>query len=58
MDIKTLSMLIGHSTTATTLDIYSHSNDAMKQAAAEKIDREITGSRKSLKGKEKEKTEP
>ena len=43
MDIKTLSMLIGHSTTATTLNIYSHSTDAMKKAAALKIDQEITG---------------
>lgn len=58
MDVKTLSMLIGHSTTATTLNTYSHSNDAMKQAAAEKIDREITGSRKTRKGSSKKNVEP
>ena len=57
MDIKTLSMLIGHSTTATTLNIYSHTNEVMKQTAAEKIDREITGSKKSRKGSGKKKAE-
>lgn len=44
MDIKTLSTIIGHSSTSTTLDIYSHTTDTMKQEAARKIDREITGS--------------
>lgn len=44
MDIKTLSTIIGHSSTAATLDIYSHATDTMKQEAARRIDREITGS--------------
>ena len=44
MDIKTLSTIIGHSSTATTLDIHSHSTDLMRQDAAWRIDREIAGS--------------
>ena len=43
LDIKTLSTLIGHSSTSTTLDIYGHSNDVMRKEAAKKIDKAITG---------------
>ena len=41
MDVKTLSMIIGHISSATTLDIYSHVTDTMQLQAAAKIDRQI-----------------
>ena len=37
MDIKTLSTILGHVSSKTTLDIYLHSTDEMKQNAADKI---------------------
>ncbi len=43
MDIKTLSAMIGHISTETTLNIYSHITDNMRVQAAVKIDREIGG---------------
>ena len=43
MDIKTLSGMIGHRSAETTLNIYSHITDTMREHAAEKIDREIGG---------------
>ena len=41
MDVKTLSTIIGHISSATTLDIYSHVTDTMQLQAAAKIDRQI-----------------
>ena len=41
MDIKTLSTIIGHVSSATTLNTYTHVTDAMRQSAADKIDRGI-----------------
>ena len=41
MDVKTLSTIIGHVSSATTLDIYSHVTDTMQKQAAVKIDRQI-----------------
>ena len=41
MDIKTLSTIIGHVSSSTTLNIYAHVTDEMRQAAARKIDRGI-----------------
>ena len=41
MDIKTLSAIIGHVSSATTIDIYSHITDAMQVQAANKIEQEI-----------------
>ncbi len=38
MDIKTLSDMIGHATSSTTLNVYLHSTDKMKKEAASKID--------------------
>ncbi len=38
MDVKTLSTIIGHVSSSTTLNVYAHATDAMKQAAAAKID--------------------
>ena len=39
MDIKTLSAVIGHVSSATTLDIYSHITDGMQISAANKIEK-------------------
>ena len=41
MDIKTLSSVIGHKSSATTLDIYAHTTDAMQLHAATNIERGI-----------------
>ncbi len=41
MDVKTLSTIIGHVSSATTLDIYPQVTDLMQQQAAVKIDRQI-----------------
>ena len=41
MDIKTLSTILGHVSSATTLNTYSHVPDEMRQRAAVKIDRGI-----------------
>ena len=41
MDIKTLSAIIGHVSSATTIDIYSHITDAMQVRAAGKIEQGI-----------------
>ena len=41
MDVKTLSTIIGHVSSSTTLNIYTHVTDAMRQSAADKIDRGI-----------------
>ncbi len=43
MDVKTLSATIGHVSSATTLDIYSHITDTMQRQAAVRIDRKIGG---------------
>ena len=43
MDIKTLSQVIGHVSSSTTLDIYLHSTDKMQKEAARSIDRGIRG---------------
>lgn len=41
MDVKTLSSIIGHVSSATTLDIYSHVTDNMQLQAAKKIEKGI-----------------
>ena len=43
MDIKTLSSIIGHVSSSTTLDIYLHSTDKMQKEAAKSIDQGIRG---------------
>ena len=43
MDIKTISSIIGHVSSSTTLDIYLHSTDKMQREAARSIDRGISG---------------
>jgi integrase len=42
MDIKTLSAIIGHVSSATTLDIYSHITDDMQRNAANKIEKQFS----------------
>ncbi len=41
VDVKTLSTIIGHISSATTLNIYAHITDKMQRQAAAKIDRGI-----------------
>ena len=41
MDVKTLSTIIGHVSSATTLNIYAHVTDDMRRQAAAKIDQGI-----------------
>ena len=41
MDVKTLSTIIGHVSSATTLNVYAHVTDDMQKQAAAKIDRGI-----------------
>lgn len=41
MDVKTLSTIIGHVSSSTTLNIYTHVTDTMRQSAADKIDQGI-----------------
>ena len=44
MDVKTLSMIIGHNSASTTLDIYGHITDDMQRKAAERIEAGIGSS--------------
>ncbi len=53
MDVKTLSAMLGHISSATTLDIYSHVTDTMKHQAAVRIDNHITGTHQPLPEEEK-----
>ena len=48
VDAKTLSATIGHVSSATTLDIYSHITDTMQRQAAVHIDRKIGGTDASM----------
>ncbi len=41
MDVKTLASTIGHESVETTLNVYVHSSDEMKRAAARKIDQTL-----------------
>ena len=41
MDVKTLSAMLGHVSSATTLDVYSHVTNTMQEKAAVSIDRKI-----------------
>lgn len=43
MDVKTLASTIGHESVETTLNVYAHATDEMKQTAARKIE-QATGS--------------
>ncbi|MBR4744072.1 MAG: site-specific integrase [Oscillospiraceae bacterium] len=41
MDIKTLSATLGHQSVSTSLNVYSHVNNRMREQAARKIDRRV-----------------
>ena len=61
MDVKTLSATIGHVSSATTLDIYSHITDTMQRQAAVHIDRKIGGTdaqMPTMKREERKDTSP
>ncbi len=58
MDVKTLSAIIGHVSSSTTLNIYAHVTDEMRQSAAAKIDRGIAKAEVQETAGEKEKPEP
>lgn len=48
MDVKTLSTTIGHVSSETRIDIYSHITDTMQRQAAAKIDRQICGTESEI----------
>ena len=52
MDVKTLSAAIGHMSAKTTLNVYSHITDTMREQAAVKIDRSIGGTDARIPSKE------
>ena len=54
LDVKTLSATIGHVSSATTLDIYSHITDTMQRQAAVHIDRKIGGTDASMPTEKRE----
>ena len=61
MDVKTLSATIGHVSSSTTLDIYSHITDTMQRQAAVHIDRKIGGTdarMPTMKREERKDTSP
>lgn len=51
--MKTLSAMLGHISSATTLDIYSHVTDTMKHQAAVRIDNHIAGTHRPIPEEEK-----
>ena len=58
MDIKTLSTIIGHVSSTTTLNTYTHVTDAMRQNAADKIDRGIGKAKPKDHGQTSQKLAP
>ncbi len=56
MDVKTLSTILGHVSSATTLNVYAHVTDEMRRTAAAKIDSGIAKAEPAVKveGKTKE----
>ena len=58
MDVKTLSTIIGHVSSATTLNVYAHVTDEMRQKAADHIDRGIAGVEPPSKPAWKKETTP
>lgn len=55
MDVKTLSAIICHNSVSTTLNIYTHVTDTMRQQAAAAFDKAITGSTAPIPAPELEK---
>ena len=58
MDIKTLSTIIGHVSSTTTLNTYTHVTDAMRQNAADKIDQGIGEPNRNPGGKRHPRNQP
>ena len=58
MDIKTLSTIIGHVSSTTTLNTYTHVTDAMRQSAADKIDMGIGKAKPKARGQTAQKLAP
>ena len=58
MDIKTLSTIIGHVSSTTTLNTYTHITDAMRQSAADKIDRGSERRSQKITGRHPKKLAP
>ena len=54
MDIKSLSSMLGHVSSATTIDIYSHITNTMQRQAAAKIDRQIGGTNTEIPSDEQQ----
>ena len=52
MDVKTLSTIIGHVSSATTLNTYTHVTDEMRRKAAVSIDQGIAGVEEAMIGNE------
>ena len=52
MDVKTLSTIIGHVSSATTLNTYTHITDEMRRKAAVSIDQGIAGVEAAMTGNE------
>jgi len=50
MDVKTLSTIIGHVSSSTTLNVYAHVTDEMRRTAAAKIDQGIAGAEPQQQG--------
>lgn len=57
MDIKTLAAIISHVSSATTLNVYTHVTDEMRQKAADRIDRGIAGVEQPLKKEGRKRSE-
>ena len=49
VDLKTVSLALGHSTIGVTADVYLHAVDALRQDAANRIDTRGSGSKKAHK---------
>lgn len=58
MDVKTLSAIIGHVSSATTLNIYTHVTDEMQRKAARNIDQGIAGAEVEEEPEREETTSP
>jgi len=56
MDVKTLSALLGHESVETTLNVYSHVSERMREDAAQKIERKISGTEPQPASQEAEAT--
>jgi hypothetical protein len=58
MDIKTLSAVLGHKSSGTTIDVYAHTTTEMQKKAALSIDRGITKSETDSEGHKSVKEAP